>query len=799
MRTISAARSLPGLPSGGRLKLSDCRLLPPLAAAALALLPLTARAQAVAAETQTPPAATTLPTVEVIGTSPLLGSGIDRDKVPANARSFSPTDLGRSGVPDLSGTLSQRVPSVNVNDVQDNPFQPDIQFRGFDASPIQGTPQGLAVYQNGVRINEAYGDTVNWDLVPDFAINRMNLISNNPVFGLNALGGALAIEMKNGFNFQGARAEASGGSFGRRDGIVEYGVQSGRFASYVGGRALYEEGWREHSPTSLHQLYADVGARGERLSLDVSFAGASNLINAVGPTPVELLAANRNAIFTYPQSTRNDLAFLTVTGSYKASDTVSVDSNFYYRHFRQRIANGNTSNAQACDPAVAPNTLCFGDATTVLFANGAPVPNFLNGADPGQIDRTTTVADGLGGSLQMTRNAPLLDHTNHFVAGVSLDHGTVDFTANSELGLIEPSLLVSGRGLIIDQPDGSIGPVNLNTTNSYYGLYATDTFDLTSRLALTLSGRYNLALIHLNDLGGTGLNGNSRFSRFNPAAGGTYKILPSLTGYAGYSEANRAPTPNELGCADPAHPCILENFVVSDPPLKQVVARTYEAGLRGTFQPRPEWGRVNWNLGVFRTDLQDDIVNVPSPITGFGFFQNVGNTRRQGIEAGISYRSDRFFAYADYALVDATFQSAFTLSSPGNPFADANGQIAVRSGDHMPSIPRHRLKFGADYSLTDRWKFGADMIIASDQYLRGDQTNQNPKIPGYHVVNLHSSYDVTEHVAVFGLVQNLFDEKYETFGVLFDTTQVASAGLSNPRSLSPAPPLGVFVGVRATF
>ncbi len=219
---------------------------------------------------------------------------------------------------------------------------------------------------------------------------------------------------------------------------------------------------------------------------------------------------------------------------------------------------------------------------------------------------------------------------------------------------------------------------------------------------------------------------------------------------------------------------------MSDPPLKQVVARTYEAGLRGAFQPQPDFGRITWNLGLFRTDLQDDIFNVPSPITGFGFFENVGNTRRQGIEAGISYRSDR-------------------LASPGNPFADTNGRITVRPGDHMPSIPQHRLKFGADYSVTDKWKLGADMIVASDEYLRGDEANQNPKIAGYHVVNLHSSYAVTDHVEVFGLVQNLFNEKYETFGVFFDRTRVPSLGLSNPRSLSSAPPLGVFVGVRASF
>ena len=777
--------------------MSDCRHICLITAITLALVPSAALAQPEPSDT--PPPSTTLPTTEIIGTSPLLGSGIDRDKVPANARSFSAGDLSRDGPPSLTRTLGERVPSVNINDVQDSPYQPDIQYRGFDASPIQGTPQGIAVYQNGVRINEAFGDTVNWDLVPDFAINRLNLISNNPVFGLNALGGALALEMKNGFNFQGARAELSGGSFGRRDGILEYGKQIGNFASYIGGRALYEEGWRDHSPTSLHQLYTDLGAQGERLSVHVSFAGASNLINAIGPTPAELLAASRRIIFTYPQSTRNDLAFLTVTGSYKATDTDRIDSNFYYRHFRQHIANGNTTDAQVCD--AAPGLLCFGDGTTPLIGqNGLQVPNFLNGSDPGEIDRLATIADGLGGSLQLTRSAPLLGHSNHFVAGASLDHGNVNFTANSELGIIEPSLLVSGRGFIIDQPDGSVAPVNLNTTNSYYGLYATDTFDVTSQFALTLSGRYNLALIRLNDLGGTSLNGDHRFSRFNPAVGGTYKITPNLTAYVGYSEANRAPTPAELACADPARPCTLEAFVVSDPPLKQVVARTYEAGLRGTVPTGDSGGRIAWNLGLFRTDNQDDIINVASSIVGRGFFQNAGNTRRQGIEAGLNYRSETWFAYLDYSLVDATFQSDLTLNSPNNPFADpATGEIAVHRGDHLPSIPQHRLKLGADYSLTERWKLGADLVLASDQYFRGDESNQNPKIPGYHVVNLHSSYQVTDHVEVFGLVQNLFNEKYETFGVFFDPSRVPSLGLSDPRSLSPAPPLAFFAGVRAMF
>src|ERR1700736_2136770 len=193
------------------------------------------------AEPPPPPVQGPVPTVapiEVIGTTPSLGTGIDRDKAPANTHSLSAADLRRGGTPDLTGALQRNIPSISINDNQANPFQPDILYRGFEASPVLGTPQGLAVYQNGVRINEAFGDTVNWDLVPDIAINRINLMSANPVFGLNALGGALALEMKNGFNYQGGQAEISGGSFGRRNGIVEYGARSGNVELYRRPRPL---------------------------------------------------------------------------------------------------------------------------------------------------------------------------------------------------------------------------------------------------------------------------------------------------------------------------------------------------------------------------------------------------------------------------------------------------------------------------------------------------------------------------------------------------------------------------------
>ncbi len=137
--------------------------------------------------------------VVVVGITPVPGFKVDKDKVPGNIQTLRSSDLTRNGAASVLGALDQQVSSVNFNDTLADPFQPEVLFRGFEASPVLGTHrQGMAVYQNGVRVNEAFGDTVNWDLIPDIAIDRIDVLSATSVFGLNALGGAMTVTMKNG-------------------------------------------------------------------------------------------------------------------------------------------------------------------------------------------------------------------------------------------------------------------------------------------------------------------------------------------------------------------------------------------------------------------------------------------------------------------------------------------------------------------------------------------------------------------------------------------------------------------------
>jgi iron complex outermembrane receptor protein len=721
---------------------------------------------------------------------------IDRDKVPSTTQTLTTQDFEPWVARSVPDALMRVVPSVSTNDTAVNPFQPDVTYRGFLASPTVGTPQGLAIYQNGVRINEAFGDTVNWDFIPERAIRRLDVFSSSPIFGLNAIGGAISIEMKNGFNYTGREIEGIIGSFGRRAVGAQYGAQQDNVAFYAAADALNDNGWRQRSPSELRRIYTDVGVRGDDSEFHLNFTGASNRFGALASTPIELLNRSWSAIYTSPQIYRNQLAFLNATGSYRLSDTWTIKGNAYVRSFRQLHLDGNTSDVQPCDPLGLNNGfLCFGDNSTLLFdQNGNRVPDILGGAIPGSLDRTRTNAVSVGGTVQAASSDKVFGRDNQFVVGTSLDHGDVRFKASSELGTIGNDLFVTGTGVILGDP---VAPVDLSTRNTYYGFYLTDTIDLTSRLSLTAGGRFNLAQIMLEDQLGGDLNGSHQFSRFNPVIGTTYKLTPDVTAYAGYSEANRAPTPVELACADPTRPCLLDNFLVSDPPLKQVVSRTYEAGIRGQFTPGKN-ERFSWSFGVFTTDSQDDIIRVASAIAGRGFFQNGGTTRRQGIEASANYRTERWTVFATYSLVDATFQNTLTLQSPFNPFAVA-GLITVMPGDRLPGVPRHRFKAGVDYTVQDGWTVGTDLVAVSGQFLVGDESNLNPMLPGYWVANLHSTYRISKEVELFGQVRNVFDKRYFTSGTFFETDAIAFLGLSDPRTVSPGAPRAFYAGLRGKF
>jgi iron complex outermembrane recepter protein len=774
------------------------------------------------------------PALSVVATTPITGVGFNRDKIPAMVQTLTAEEFSRTNSANVVDTLMQRIPGVNLTDVQGNGFTSGLRYRGFAASPLQGTPQGLAIYMNGVRVNEAFGDTVNWDLIPTVAIGRADMWTNNPAFGLNALGGAVNFQMKDGFNFQGFDFDTKGGSFGRVGGSMQYGVKNEHWATYLAAEGLKDDGWRYESPSRISRLYGDIGFKNEISEIHFNTSAADNYFGVVGPTPVELINRAYPSIYTWPQTTHNQALLTALNGRFSATDHWIIQTNLYMRNFKQEHLDGNTADVERCSNQASPqfrNHLCleddgfprppapipvaFRNQFAVLDQNNFPIPcptappgvNGCASVPYGTVDRTFTRARTYGGAAQVINDDKIFGHGNYFNMGASIDQSRIGFSGNSELGYIYPDLSVGensalpGSGSIIHTL-GLIGyaPVTLGAQSTYYGAFLSDTFDITNAISVTAGGRYNLAKIAMTDLLGTSpdLNGNYTFGRFNPMTGATFRLIPkALSFYIGYSESNRAPTPLELGCSNSAKPCLLEGFLISDPPLQQVVSFTREVGFRGEISKNGS--RFEWNVGAFHIDSKNDIINVASVIQGRGVFQNVEGTRRKGVEANLRYQSAQWLLYANYAFLDATYQFTGLIPSPNNPSADANGNIFVTPGKQVPGIPRQQVKFGADYAVTPAWKIGTDVIWVGSQWYVGDDANQNVKVADYWVTNLHTSYQITKQVQVYGLVNNLFNRHFAAYGTYFDPQSIVNA-IPNPptdhRTITPGAPLAVYVGLK---
>lgn len=549
----------------------------------MALLPTMVLAQAGAAPDDAPPAEIALPTVNIIGSSPLLGSGIDRNKLPAETSVLNRGDIARDGTPNTLRALNEQVGGVNLNSASGNPDQPTLLYHGFEVSPLLGTPQGLAVYVNGARFNDPFGDTVNWDLIPSIAVDQLNLEGPNPVFGLNALGGSVSVQLKNGFTYHGGEAALYGGSFGRVVGEFQYGKQSGNVSAYVAATERHQDGWRNLQSSDIQSFYGDLGWRGERSEVHFNLTLANSVLNGPGTSPVELLAADPAAQFTAPNQVANRYLAANLQGSFDVSSTTSVQALAYYRYLLQRIVNGNAPNDVAANDGSGLLVNRNGGFSTTR--GGGFIPDFLNGGQYSELDNQTTNTNSYGASVQVTNTGDVFGLKNHLVGGFSFDGAQTEFGATARIGgLTSLDRVFIGPGVVIDEP-GVNTPVRLATSNVYYGLYFSDTLNPTQRLAVTVSGRFNAAQVDLSDRGGGNLTGQHTYNRFNPAVGAAYQFAPWLTAYAGYSEANRAPTPAELSCAGPADSCSLANFFTGDPNLKQVVAHSVEAGLRGTLRP----------------------------------------------------------------------------------------------------------------------------------------------------------------------------------------------------------------------
>ncbi|MDD2878776.1 MAG: TonB-dependent receptor [Acidiphilium sp.] len=737
----------------------------------------------------------------IVQTSPLTNSGINIAKTPQAVQILTHRELTQNGAPDALRALQRSATGVTLANAAGNPYQPSLFYHGFEISPLEGTSQGLAVYVDGVRFNEPFGDTVNWDLLPEPAIRSLTVEDANPVFGLNALGGAIDVQLKNGFDYHGGEIEALGGSFGRAELDAQYGVQHGNESAYFAASERHEGGWRQDQSSNIQNFYGTLGWRGTHAELHASLTFARSRLNGPGTSPVQLLAVDPGAQYTAPNFVGNHYAKFALSLNDQIDAANAIQAVAYYDYFLQKVSNGNAPNDLPCY-AGSPYLCQAGTDVLSTTRGGAPIPNFLNSNFYSELDQESTNTNGYGIALQWTNTMPLLSRHNHLVAGVSFDGSETEFDASGMIGGITPlTRAYFGPGIVIDEPGVDV-PARAAFHSAYVGVYATDTFDITKRLSLTASARINAATLDSTDQGGNaGLTGNHFFSHLNPALGAAYQLTPLLTVYGGYSEANRNPTPAELSCAGPQNACSLANFFVNDPNLKQVTARTWEAGLRGA-TPLFANGTLSYEADYFHTVLNDSIAFVNAPTIGRAYFTNIGNVLRQGIDLGLHYEGGPWHAYLDYTYVNATYRNGFVESAGGNPAADANGDITIVPGDHLPGIPQNQIKFGADYDITPKWSVGASAFAVTSSELFGDEANLNKPLPGYVVTDFTTRYHITPKLEVFGTLENITNTTYYTYGGFSSLGNVYVSqvpNLTNPRAYSPAAPIGGYAGIKIKF
>ncbi len=744
--------------------------------------------------------------VTVFSPSPIGQPDQSLDAIPVPVQGLTAKNLEDSNALDLADLMNRRLTSVYVNENAGNPYQPDINYRGYTASPLLGTPEGLSVYLDGVRQNQPFGDIVAWDLIPKVAIRDMALIpGSDPVYGLNTLGGAISVQTKDGLNARGGSLQLTGGKFGRRAGEGELGgVLPKGFNYYLAGNLYREDGWRQFSPSEVRQSFLKLGWTDAKTSVFLSGAYANNWMTGNGTSDYRFLKTDWTDVNTIPDVTWDHSPSLTLNVTHALTDKLTLSANAYYRYVRTDSSNGDLNDDSFSgdlydlgDDDIAALTAAgytgfptTGDSTTEPFPFWLCLAQVLQNDDGGNPSSTCT---GVITRTQDKQNsygvsglATWRTKHNRLSVGAGWDRGTSTYHQLTQLGYLHTdNVSFTLVPIFLDGTtfDGNGDPVDsqvlLHGTVNTPSVYATDTLTY-GPWAVTLSGRYNHAsLDNLDYLPVSAARGNltsnNVFQRFNPAAGFTYKPSRFFNTYFDYSEASRSPTSIELGCSDPNEPCNLPNALVSDPPLKQVVTRTFEVGIRSN-----ESLSFHWSAAYFFGQNHNDLLFVASEQTGFGYFLNFGKTRRDGIELEISQDWRHWGMGSNYTFLNATYQSPQTIDGGSNSTNDSalagrpgiDDDIHVVPGDFIPQVPRNIFKLYGQYRPSSKLTAELNVLAVGSSFARGNENNLDRpdgvyyngpgKSAGYGIASLGARYQITDRVQLFVQMNNLLDQHYST-------------------------------------
>lgn len=645
-------------------------------------------------------------TIDVTTVAPLPGIGVDVNILPSNVQVIKMDDVSEQPGISFADYLVNNAPAVTLNEVGGNPWQPEIRFRGYTAGSILGNEQGISVYVDGVRQNQPFSDVVLWDTLPQFAFSGSQVVpGSNPIYGLNTLGGAVAFQTKNGHMFDKTKLSFTKGSWGREISLVEHGGVSGNYDYYAGYQYTTEDGWRDYSPSHLNQYFAKVGWEDEASRLEVSYTGADTNLIGNGLAPKYLLGSDNEGVNTVPDETENLFGQLNLALTHFFDDDTMISSNAYWKRSDRNTWNGDAEiELDADNLALSGTTYNNGDDTVTLFRFTEDEIDEIEGENR----KTKTRQDLYGWSGQLTLSQPLMGFNNHFITGVNIETSLVRFTQDEYEGatMLPTRQLVDGTGEYENNTD-------LQGRTNTFGVYAVDTFSIDDNWHVTGGLRYNYQEVDNTDKRSAeaqeegSLTERASWARVNPTIGLTYKYSNNFSTYTSYSESNRAPTSIELGCSNPAIACQLPTQMADDPPLDDVVAKTYEWGYRGQTQYLTYSGSVYSQMN--HDDLQFINTNAQN---GLGYFDNVGKTSRKGLDMTIGGKTilgmagtEGFSWTASYGYMKAEYESDFTLVS------DANDSRSTTTESY------------GGYDAEDLWSDDDDALSETGEAIQGALNN----------------------------------------------------------------------------
>jgi len=757
---------------------------------------LTACADAVA-----DPVAAGIPSVEIVGMAPTHGLGIDRQLLPYPVQVASDTALRKAGGENLAEFMARNLTGVNVNEVSGSPFQNDVTFRGFRASPVVGSAQGISVYLDGVRVNEAFGDVVHWDMLPEAAIGSLLLVSGaNPLYGLNTLGGALALTTKSGLTHPGGEAEFSLTDKGRRRADLAYGFHNVEgWHGFAAATWFDDDGWRDHSDGRLANLLVKVGrTHGSTDWSATLLAGRSRLLgNGLLPDP--LYGDDRRAVYTFPDTTRNRLT----QGTFNVTHRFSADSELtaiaYVRNSRRDTVNGDVSEdyddyTEDCEEGFDNEGSPINpDACGLTRDEGAAL-------HPGVLNTTSTRQRGKGVSAAFSTRRG----TARIDAGATFDRSTSRYAQFEQEAFITPAREVIGDANEEREPSASV-----TGSARAAGVYVAGNWAATAATQITASARWNRARVAntLTNERGEQPAESFTYTRLNPSLGFVHALTPGTAVFANVGQGNRVPTVIELGCADPENPCRLPVGLQADPYLKQVIARTVEAGVRG------KWQRGSYSLSLHRTVNRDDILFLSAP-SRQGYFANFERTRHQGLDLSLAHSVENVDLRFAYSYLQATYDA------DGELFTGARN-VAITRGMRLAGLPRHSGKLALDWSPNVQWTLGAELHGVSSLVTQGNEDGLTEdaepgepaqrgdwRVRGHMLLGLRASWRPAPGWELFARVANVLDRRYETYGAvapdLFPRGRLlqpheGAADAGHTRFVAPGAPRTLVAGLRRTF